>query len=1519
MEAQIAQFTNRGMNQDISVSKASNEFAFRNHNIRITAVNDNTLLSVTNEKGPSLLDIDIEFTVIPNKIVVDRGIITAQNNVFSDVEITIFTAVSGTINVTIPKGEKSVKYDILPDEDVDDWWIESPNPTYDDRFFYYQENNYIPVVVHSNTINGKYLGSAIINDKIVIFTHSEEDESDRIYIISYEDGKFIGELKYIGNLGFNEIESVETLPYYESEDVQKVYWVDGIHQPRVINIMADNIVDNLNTQFDFVPTVNKFPRVTIEKQYQGSGLFPAGTVQYFISYYNKYGAETGIVWASDINYITNDNKGASPEDVIVCNFNLNIDNIDTSYEYLRIYSSIRTSVNSTPSVKIVKDLRINNQSNILFTDTNTSGESIDFSHLLFLKTSSFTASTLSEKHNTLFLGNIDVNGPVINSKIVELFNIDKEDLLDSRFIEFKQKTISNDYQLKQSEANIKTFKFGEIYRFGIQFQDSNAVWTSPIWIGDKKCNIRPESNSTYIKVPYADVVISSEYAAKISEYYSNFRLLIAETDFTNRSILAQGVVTPSVFNLANRVNNNGPYSIASWITRPNNSNIVSTHLASLGNKTTEYVKGCEIQNSIIKAPVATPKKGYVISFYYNAAESAMYINIYNTKGTYSGSIESVSVSYISELNNTKIIEDVNPEEVYKDLYTYITNIVPNGMDNLSENSYLKFLEDCGDLQNKYYFDYFSIDGTNNCWYSAFFSGGNSIEENITKSGCSTNPNIYGAYTYLDEDVLNPIVGFDNDYYVDSSIVNFFSPEIEDNESLFNTNLKFRITGIIPVTSIISDVNLEVGTKGNSNESGVIKSYTTSSLWANAPLYRDSKQDSEGSYNSKNIVDYIVYLWNKKGSLVGDLGDNNRNIYAELKHKVIANKKISDYVVPITDDIVYDIIPTTFNSDDIISKTLKVDNNNKIYQGNYESLLATSPNDLYKMMVKSSYEDRKTLSSGVEQYDPVSIKYKTTPHIVFELRSNGYKHILPHIKDEDAWSFSKVYKNYSDFSSLPWGEMAQNYRQKTINSIDENINYPYLFIGEVFRDIDRDTLYGGTDEYSFESIKWIPASDSTPISTNGFSNSYGDTYYQKWDCLTSYPYTEEDLNSVVDITTFMVESHINVEGRYDANKNSSNILNVRRNNFNKFNTAYNQSNNLFSYSILNDLKQSKYANQVIFSLTKEPTSDIDTWTNIPLTSAFNLNNLYGKLNKIINFNDTLITFQDKAISAINFNNRTALSTESGVPIEIANSGKVDGYTVISSAVGCKNKHSICQTSSGVYFIDDLNKSLFRFNKEGLNNISATGMSQWFKNNLTEKEYLFYDAITHDVYVVNNSDCLVYNEDLQSFTSFMDYQGMDNLFNINGHSLALKTEGTLSLYKMFGGKYNTTFDSNEHKGYFVEYKVNPEPLSDKIFGSVEYIADCIPNDVDIDNVGLSSDYPFDRLDVWNEYQKGSTTIKDRFKYPNFERKFRIWRVDIPRDKSNYRDRIRNPWAYIRLSKMPTSDNKTVFHSLLVKYYK
>jgi hypothetical protein len=40
-------------------------------------------------------------------------------------------------------------------------------------------------------------------------------------------------------LGFRLNNLIDAIPYYETELIQKVYWIDGINQPRVINIVSD--------------------------------------------------------------------------------------------------------------------------------------------------------------------------------------------------------------------------------------------------------------------------------------------------------------------------------------------------------------------------------------------------------------------------------------------------------------------------------------------------------------------------------------------------------------------------------------------------------------------------------------------------------------------------------------------------------------------------------------------------------------------------------------------------------------------------------------------------------------------------------------------------------------------------------------------------------------------------------------------------------------------------------------------------------------------------------------------------------------------------------------------------------------------------------------------------------------------------------------------------------------------------------------------------------------------------------
>lgn len=83
---------NKGMNRDLSISKAGESSAYENHNIRILARDHDTLLSVTNERG--------------NKQIVLKGLSSDNLRITEDNELRItedelFRKVSGENSGTI--------------------------------------------------------------------------------------------------------------------------------------------------------------------------------------------------------------------------------------------------------------------------------------------------------------------------------------------------------------------------------------------------------------------------------------------------------------------------------------------------------------------------------------------------------------------------------------------------------------------------------------------------------------------------------------------------------------------------------------------------------------------------------------------------------------------------------------------------------------------------------------------------------------------------------------------------------------------------------------------------------------------------------------------------------------------------------------------------------------------------------------------------------------------------------------------------------------------------------------------------------------------------------------------------------------------------------------------------------------------------------------------------------------------------------------------------------------------------
>lgn len=1572
MEAKLVQLGNKGMYKDYSISKAVEDFAYHNKNIRITPTTEESLLSITNEVQP----------------------------------------VSRTIT--------------------------------------------------GDTIVGNYVGHCIAPKYLILFTSEDEEDPLVNHIYKINENLRCTEL-YHGNIGMSSSNPIETLFYYESEDIQKVYWIDGVHQPRFINIVGTyQSGDEYSDQFNFVPNINKIPTVEIIKNFDAIGNFHSGTIQYLITYYNKFGSETGIVWSSPICYISPYDRGGSPDEFVSCSFNLKISDIDTSFDYIKIYSIKRQSIDGPIEANIVKDLSVKDldDSDILtIIDDGQNQPTVDPNIIYFLGGSNFIPETFDEKDGTLFFGNIKVGEAQSSGALRDFINtyfIDHNlgGIQEAKFISYDKKIVATEdpsgfypfmQQINLDSLQFKGFKRGEIYRFAIQYQNAVGSWTEPIWIGDKRCDEIPsyDLQKSEIGIPTAKLTISlpeeeeeehpaQEYEDLTSEYIA-YRILIAETDYSSRSIVAQGIISPTIFNYKQRLRNK-PFAIASPIMRPRNSNAEFNHFYPLGEEIQgtgsllpkEITESTDNNTDIISKIIIIADKfhdkysAHITLYAKNPGQNEVEIDANSVTGKY-----------------------VNYRSLHKKLEKKFSTIT-GGINLISQDSYyLDMLNGESSVDS-----YTKTTATDTSWkYEKTLSGDirNNVINYITKTS----------------DINFIATNYDNEYYVDESIVTFNSPDLLDNfNQIDQNNLKFRIVGIAPITSSRSDFSISLDSSSITKAKGEVlqipEEYINNNLSTSTPtllndyLYLgpvEKEQHDEDEYPFlTDSYKYKIYMWHKSGSIPG-LSYKDISIDT-IDTKKFATERFSIYTEYLsTPEDIEISTPQIFNYDNIAITKLNLIGEDVIYYGNYKN--AIIPISDIEVDISDNYNKKTTTGSTVD------ISFNEEPHAVFSLfkydedtqeeklavlpkissdadtgddyltysflkddidpsdqqrsGTNKYSGIFkinnfssaeqeisdkvgqnknvfenslilasssnvsgePEIihvyklgqfieftPDPDAkpkwmlppanieeYSLSTAAEKYVTFDDrgifdyniltdgtyvleqlqqdvykLSYIVPAKEYNYKrldTINGLESN--YPYLFIGELYKEIPYDILYGGYDENALENIKWITSSGIIKISDNGTDIMEGDTYYQRWDCVKTLPASISGKNQVVDITSVMLESHICLDGRYDRNRGNKDILNVGPTNFNLFNTAYNQNNNLFSYNILDSkYNLDNFSNQVMWSLQKDPTGEVDTWTKLSQLNSIYLDGEYGNINKIINYNDTITAFQDKAISVIKFNNDIQISTESGAPIEVVNSNKVTGYQYLTTSNGCHNKWSIHKTANGLYFIDDYNKSFFRINKDGFSNLSlSNGFKKWFADNVSGDIWPSRNAFrvtsddkNNDVYIIRDNtshlgeNCLCYNESTASFTSFYTmYDKVVSMINFNGRSLLIDKD--LHIKELFSGSPTRDFS--------LEYKVNPEPLYNKIFTNVEYACDTI------NNGSLVMNPPFKRIDVTTEYQSGSTDLTSN-NYPSSNVKFRFWRGDVPRDGVNKLDRIQNPWINMKLV---GNDNNiqglTTLHNLTVKYFK
>ena len=446
----------KGMMQDSSPSKASPEYAIDAQNIRITARENTSLLTVVNEKG----------------------------------------------NSRVP-----LKY---------------ANGS-------------------TTTTEGDYIGSIVLNEYFIVFTHVNST-TDNIYRLEKKkDNMGIGEdkdkeyfellLLFSGNLNLNPSSPIETTAIFENADIQKVYWTDGINQPRMINIVASDAVRALwsNTSFDFTRKLKLQESVAISRNLIANGVFAPGVIQYVFTYYNKYAQESNIFYTSPQYYISYNNRGAAADSSVSNSFDIEISNLDFNFDYIRVYSILRTSLNATPECKRVIDLALpanKSTTSVTYTDTGLSGDSIDPTELLYVGGEEVSFGTMTQKDGTLFLGDITLKRKLLNQQT--------RDAVRGLFLTWNlQKVLSlespsgyypYDNQLKQNSIQIKTFKYLEYYRFGLQAQHYTGKWSEPIWVDDIQ-NTKPIQsiiNGTSVGLPSAKTTLGSSLITLLQQFSCYF-------------------------------------------------------------------------------------------------------------------------------------------------------------------------------------------------------------------------------------------------------------------------------------------------------------------------------------------------------------------------------------------------------------------------------------------------------------------------------------------------------------------------------------------------------------------------------------------------------------------------------------------------------------------------------------------------------------------------------------------------------------------------------------------------------------------------------------------------------------------------------------------------------------------------------------------------------------------------------------------------------------------------------------
>ena len=441
-----------------------------------------------------------------------------------------------------------------------------------------------------------------------------------------------------------------------------------------------------------------------------------------------------------------------------------------------------------------------------------------------------------------------------------------------------------------------------------------------------------------------------------------------------------------------------------------------------------------------------------------------------------------------------------------------------------------------------------------------------------------------------------------------------------------------------------------------------------------------------------------------------------------------------------------------------------------------------------------------------------------------------------------------------------------------------------------------TQYGGLSYNNRRQNLYQAASDiasSVASSVNVFG---GDTYVGMFDYLYSSWENESVTTTQPDVLYFPVETSINLSLRLDDcyhriyEADFSDLIHEKAGVWTDGTNEFPQTNDLYRYNTVyskeNDAKlfikapfdwtaETDYPVRVRSSNIKIPNEVADNWLIFGANAYKDVDPQWGEITNLTTVNEKLMYFQPKAFGILSVNERALLQTDQISQLSLGVSGVLDRFDYAKTGIGASKRRHVLLTPNGLYWIDTINKALYKYTG-GPEEVSLMkGMDSFFRTALVNNDetFLFHDPEFKEVMVNDHSDnwTLVYNELTDSFTGFNDFFPT---YVVNYNDRVWGTRNNTQLFKHNdiyadrGKFYDTYYDS------YITFLINPNGKETSVFNNMEWFTEVYTN------AGVEADVTFDNIQFWDDYQGTISTGTALVSGTNMRRRARKWRHTIPR---------------------------------------